>query len=106
VLIEIHCVYQADLEELPMPDFESPMGALDLRDPSNCLKIAMAKPGEEIRVIVRGEDNATEAKLMEGMGTLSNDGKSFFVVVTRENDTQQTYDLCYRDFLKAFSDLS
>jgi hypothetical protein len=76
---------------------------IDLRDPSNCLSIATAKPGQEIRVLVRSEDNAA-ATLMEAMGTLSNDGKSFSVVVTREDGVQETYDLCYRDLLKALSD--
>jgi len=36
-----------------MPELESPTCTIDLRDPSNCLNIAMAKPGEAIRVIVR-----------------------------------------------------
>jgi hypothetical protein len=54
-------------------------------------------------VLVRSEDNAA-ATLMEAMGTLSNDGKSFSVVVTREDGVQETYDLCYRDLLKALSD--
>lgn len=88
-----------------MPELESPTCVLDLRDPSNCLNIAMAKPGEEIRVIVRTDDNATTATLMEARGTLSNDGKSFSVVVTREDGAQQTHDLCYRDLLKTLSDL-
>ena len=89
-----------------MPELESQTGALDLRDPSNCLNIASAKPGEEIRVLVRVEDNGTAAKLTEAVGALSNDGKSFSVVVTREGGTQQTYDLCYRDLLKTLSDLA
>jgi hypothetical protein len=88
-----------------MAELELPTCALDLRDPSNCLNIAMAKPGEEIRVIVRVEDNATMAKFMEAVGALSNDGKSFSVVVTRENGTQQIHDLCYRDLLKVLSDI-
>jgi hypothetical protein len=67
-----------------MPELESPTWPLDLRDPSNCLNVAMAKPGEEIRVIVRVEDNPTATQLMEAVGALSNDGKSFSVVVTRE----------------------
>jgi hypothetical protein len=88
-----------------MPELESPTCALDLQDPSNCLKIAIAEPGEEIQVLVRPEDDAT-AKLIEAVGILSNDGKLFSVVVTRENGTQQTYDLCYRDLLKTLSDLN
>ena len=88
-----------------MPDIESPTCALDLRDPSNSLNIAMAKPGEAIRVIVRTA-TATGATLMEAMGTLSNDGKSFSVVVTTENGGLQRYDLSYRDLLKTLSGLS
>lgn len=86
-----------------MAEVESTTYSLDLRDPSNCLNIAMAKPGEELRVIVRVEDNVTAEKLMETMGALSEDGKSFSVVVTREDGAQQTHDLCYRDLLKALS---
>ena len=67
-----------------MSELESTICALDLRDPSRCLDIAMAKPGEEIRVIVRAGDNHTATQLMEAVGALSNDGKSFSVVVTRE----------------------
>ena len=89
-----------------MPELESPTCAFDLQDPSNALNIAMAEPGEEIRLIVRVEDNAMAAKLMESVGVLSNDGKTFSVVVTREDGAQQTHDLCYRDLLKALSDLS
>ena len=85
-----------------MPELESPPSSLDLRDPSICVNIAMAKPGQEIRVLVRPEDEAT-AKLMEAVGTLSNDGKSFSVVVTREDGAQQTHDLSYRDLLKILS---
>jgi len=88
-----------------MSDLESPTGALDLQDPSNLLNIAMAQPGEEIRVIVRVENNPTVKQLMEAVGRLSNDGKSFSIVVTREDGTQQTQDLCYRDLLKGLSDL-
>lgn len=93
------------LEELTMSELESTLCALDLRDPSNCLNIAMAKPGEEIRVNVRVEDNSMATELREAVGVLSNDGKSFSVVVTREDGTQQARDLCYRDLLKALSDL-
>ena len=89
-----------------MPELESPTCAFDLRDPSNALNLAMAQPGEEIRVIVRVEDNATAAKLTEAVGVLSNDGKTFSVVVTREDGAQQTLDLYYRDHLKTFADLS
>ena len=85
-----------------MPELESPPSTFDLRDPSICVNIAMAKPGPEIRVLVRPQDEAT-AKLMEAVGTLSNDGKSFSVVVTREDGAQQTHDMCYRDLLKALS---
>ena len=88
-----------------MAEVESPTSAVDLRDPSNCLNIAMAKPGKEIRVIVRVGDNPTVIRLTEAVGALSNDGKSFSVVVTRRDGTRQTHDLCYRDLLKALSDI-
>jgi hypothetical protein len=76
-----------------MAESESPTRVLTLRHPSNCLNIATAKSGEVIRVLVRPEDDATK-KLIEAVGTLSNDGKSFSVVVTREDGAQQTRDLC------------
>ena len=88
-----------------MAELEFPTSALNLRDPTNCMNIATAKPGQEIRVLVRPEDKATAVTLMEAVGTLSNDGKSFSVVVTSEDGTQQTHDLCYRDLLKVLSDL-
>jgi len=85
-----------------MAKLELPTCTFDLRHPSNCIKIASVLPGQEIPVLVRPEDDAT-AKLMEAVGTLSNDGKSFSVIVTREEGAQQTYDLCYRDLLKKLS---
>ena len=87
-----------------MAEFDSPTCALDLRHRSNCLGIASAKSGQEIRVLVRPEDDAT-AQLIVATGTLSNDGKSFSVVVTTADGAQQTHDLCYRDLLKALSGL-
>ena len=87
-----------------MAEFESPTYALDLRHRSNCLSIASAKPGQEIRVLVRPEDDAT-AQPIVATGTLSNDGTSFSVVVMGEDGAQQTHDLCYRDLLKALSDI-
>ena len=88
-----------------MPELDSPASALALRDPWNGSHIAMAKPGEEIRVIVRVEDNPTAAKLMDAVGALSNDGKSFSVTVTREDGSKQAHDLCYRDLLKTLAGL-
>lgn len=85
-----------------MTEFASPTCALDLRHRSNCLSIASAKPGQEIPVLVSLEDDAT-AQLIVATGTLSNDGKTFSVVVTRADGAQQTHDLCYRDLLKALS---
>jgi hypothetical protein len=87
-----------------MAKLELPTSTPDLSDSSNCLNIATAKPGQEIRVLVRPEDNATAAKLMEAVGTLSNDGKCFSVVVTREDGTHETHDVSYRDLLKVLSD--
>lgn len=43
------------------------------------------KSGEVIRVRVRPEDDTTK-KLIEAVSTLSNDGKSFSVVVTGEEE--------------------
>jgi hypothetical protein len=85
-----------------MAEVELPACALDLRHPSNGLSIASAKPGQEIPVLVRLEDDAT-AQLIVATGTLSNEGKTFSVVVTRADGAQQTHDLCYRDLLKALS---
>ena len=49
------------------------------------------KSGEVIRVRVRPEDDTTK-KLIEAVSTLSSDGKSFSVVVTREDEAQLTHD--------------
>ena len=81
-----------------MPEIESPR-SLDLGHRSNRRGTACAKPGEEIRVLVRPEDEAT-AKLIEAMGTLSNDGKSFSVVVTREDGAHQAHEVGYRELLE------
>ncbi len=42
-----------------MRELESPTFNPDLRDSSNWINIAMVKPGEEIRVIVRVDDSPT-----------------------------------------------
>jgi hypothetical protein len=55
-------------------------------------------------VLVHPEDDAT-AQLIVATGSLSNDGKSFSVVVTTADGAQQSHDLCYRDLLKALSDI-
>jgi len=94
----------SDLEEPAIPELESPTYTLDLRNPSNCLNIAMASPGEEIPLLVHPENDAT-AQLIVAAGTLSNDSKSFSVVITRVDGTQQTHVLCYLDLLKTLSDL-
>ena len=87
-----------------MPELDLIPSALDLRDPWNGLNIAMAKPGEEIRVIVRVEDNPRAAKLMDAVGALSNDGKSFSVTVTGEDGSQQAHDFCYQDLLRTLAE--
>ena len=84
-----------------MPYLESPTCRLDLQDPSNCLKIATAKPGQEIRVSVCVGDHPTATQL--AVGALSNDGKSFSVVIIKEDGGQETHDLSYRDLLKELS---
>ena len=87
-----------------MVAFESPTYTLELRHRSNCSRIACAQAGKEIPVLVRSKDGAT-AKLIEARGTLSNDGKSFSIVVKGADGAQETLDLCYRDLLKAFSEI-
>jgi len=76
-------VSPSDLEELTMAKFESPTWVQNLRHQPNCLNIRTARSDEAIRVLVYPEDDATK-KLLEAVGTLSNDGKSFSVVVERE----------------------
>ena len=88
-----------------MAECESPTCTFDLRHRSNCLNIACARPGQEIPVRVRLEDDAT-AKLIEATGTLSNDGKSFSVVVMGADGVQQTHDFVYRDLLKTLSGIN
>ena len=87
-----------------MAELELPTSTPDLSDPANCLNIATAKPGQEVPVLVRLEDDSTAAPLMEAVGTLSNDGQTFSVVITKEDGTQETHDLSYRDLLKALSE--
>jgi hypothetical protein len=67
-----------------MDEMESPTCVPILPHPSNCVNIANAMSDEVIRVRVRPKDETTK-KLIEAVGTLSNDGKSFSVVVTRED---------------------
>jgi hypothetical protein len=73
-----------------MAESDSSKGIFNLRHPSNCLH-ATGKFGQVIRVLVRPEDDFTK-KLIEAVGTLSNDGNSFSVVVTREDSAQPTRD--------------
>ena len=68
-----------------MEEMELPTCIPLVRHPSNCLNDANTKSGEVIRVRVRPKDDTTK-KLIEAVGTLSNDGNSFSVVVTREED--------------------
>ena len=87
-----------------MVAFESPTYSLDLRHSSNCSRIACAQSGREIPVFVRPKDDSM-ANLIEARGTLSNDGKSFSIVVKGADGAQETLELCYRDLLKAFSEI-
>ena len=73
-----------------MAEFESPTYVLDLRDKSNCSRIESAKPGKEVQVLVRPE-NDSMAQPIKAMGTRSKDGTSFNVVVTTA-DGKQTFD--------------
>jgi hypothetical protein len=87
-----------------MPTFASPTYAVELRHRSNCARIACAQSGKEIPVFVRPKGDAS-AKLIEARGILSNDGKSFSIVVQRVDGAQYTQDLSYRDLLKALSEV-
>ena len=86
-----------------MLELESPIRALALRDPSNCVNIAMAKPGETIRLIVSADENGTIGIPLDAMGTLSNDGKSFSVEVITNYGGLLRYDFSYRDLLETLS---
>ena len=66
-----------------MPELESPIGTQDFRDSLNGLPIGRATPGQEIRMLVWPANDET-ANLMDAVGALSHDGKSFSVVVTRK----------------------
>jgi hypothetical protein len=74
-----------------MDEMESSSCSPLLQHPSNCLNVANAKSNEVIRVRVRPKDDTTK-KLLEAVGTLSNDGHSFSVVVIREGGAQLTHD--------------
>ena len=87
-----------------MPEFKTPTYGVELRHRSNCLGIACAQSGKAIPVLVRPTDAPSDT-LIEARGTLSNDGTSFSVVVNRADGAQQTHDLCYRDLLKALSEI-
>ena len=67
-----------------MSEPDSSISFRNLRNPSSGLTISTAKFSQVIRVLVRPEDDITK-KLIENVGTLSNDGKSFSIVVTRED---------------------
>lgn len=84
-----------------MAEFESPTYVLDLRDSSNCSRIQSCKPGKEIQVLVRPEQDATVKPIM-AKGIRSHDGASFSVVVTTA-DGKQTHEWGYTDLLEAIS---
>jgi len=79
-----------------MLEFASPTYMLELRNSVNRSCILSAKPGKEIQVLVRPAHDAT-AKPIVAKGTRSNDGVSFFVVVTRADGAQQTWNRNYRE---------
>ena len=74
----------------------------DIRDALRCTRAEVIAISP---LIGHAAFSGPAAKLMEAVGALSNDGKSFSVVVTREGGTQETHDLCYRDLLKVLSEL-
>jgi hypothetical protein len=83
-----------------MAEFESLTYVLYLRDKSTCSRIQSARPGKEVQVLVRPEDDTT-AKPIVAKGILSNDGASFSVVVTRADGKQQTHAWNYKEILEA-----
>jgi hypothetical protein len=89
----------ASLREVFMAEFESPTYVLHLRDKSTCSRIQSARPGKEVPVLVRPELNKT-AKPIKAKGILSDDGKTFSVVVTRADGKQQTHAWNYKELLE------
>jgi hypothetical protein len=75
---------------------------LDLRDRSNCSRIERVRPGEEIEVLVRSIHDP-EAPSLVAKGTLSQDGASFDVVITRTDGSQESYPLNYEHLKQALT---
>jgi hypothetical protein len=55
--------------------------------------------------MVRTDENGTAEPLLDAIGTLSNDGKSFSVVVVTDYGGLLNYDFSYLDLLETLSDL-
>ena len=90
------------VEVLVMDEFESPAYYLDLLDRSNCSRIESAKPGQEIPVLVRREDDRTK-KPIGAVGTRSQDGQNFSVAVRREDGKLQAHSWPYAVLLESIS---
>jgi hypothetical protein len=70
----------------------------DMRDKLNRFLLERAKPGQEIRVLVRPEED-DKAKPIMAKGTLSTDGESFSLVVTTRDGKRQTHIVDYKALL-------
>ncbi len=85
-----------------MAVFDTLTYVLDLQDRPNCSRIERAKPGEEIEVLVRPVHDP-KAPSIPAKGTLSQDGASFYVVITRTDGSQESYPLNYENLRQALS---
>ena len=85
-----------------MPEFESPTYVLALNHRSNCSSIESAKPGIEIRVLVRPEHDPT-AQPIVAKGTLRKDCVFFDVTVTTTDGAQQTHSWNYEILKEAIT---
>ena len=72
-----------------MAVFDTLTYVLDLRDRPNCSRIERAKPGEEIEVLVHPIHDPQAPSIL-AKGTLSEDGASFYVVITRTEGWRMT----------------
>lgn len=84
-----------------MKEFESPTYVLELHNKSNRSKIASAKPGKEVQVLVHLEEDSLVPPI-SAKGIRSADGASFLVIVTTAAGVQ-THDWGYQDLLEAIN---
>lgn len=84
-----------------MADLPHHTYVFDTRDKLNRFIIQRVKPGQEIRILVRPEDDI--GKPITAKGTRSEDGKSFSIVVTKNDGQQQTHIVNYKALLMLVS---